>query len=616
MRVIHASVAALLFGLAASFLTGCSGGKARQEKYLERAAAFHVQGNYQQARVEVLNALQIDGNHSGARYLLARLDERERDWQQMFANLHRVINLDPNHMPARTRLGQLYYSNGRYDQAMEQVEALLALEADYPDALMLKGSIFFRQGKHEAAIREAHRALEHRPGHVGAISLLSEIYKVDDPERALAVIGDGLKMQTRDTTLKLLKIDLLETRGQIDQAIALYHELIQAYPENLLFHYRLVKLLEKHGRVDAAEAQLRGIIQRHPGDLDLKLWLVEFLSRQRTMPLAESTLQEFIQRQPTLTELQFALARLYSAQRKVVDARKVYQQLIVAHGRDDKGLLARNRLALLELSLNRRSVAEHLLAEVLALASDNSEALTTRARLALQDGHTKSAISDLHRVVNSRQEPVKALLLLANAQRQAGHPVRALNRYRQVLRLRPTNLEAILGASRLEIRQHNLDAAARLLEVAQGLDSGNLDIKRMLVAVYAKQARWREGHQVAETLIAQSATYALGHYLKGRLFLAENNIEAGIQSLTKVLEVVPLSVEALNAYTQALVLNGQWQQALDFLQEHAGKHPDHGHTLALLGQMNVDGGKKNATAPQQPPAQAMKEKGDEKEHLF
>ena len=571
-------------------LGGCSGGEERQVKYFAKATQLFENKDFEKSRIEVKNVLQINSNHVAGRYLLSLLHEQEKNWQQMFANLSLVVELDPRHVDARFKLAKMFLANRGYDKAHEQVDRILAQDPEYMDALALRADIHFRNGQHDEAIKAAQEVLNKQPGHVGAISVLSQIYSEQDPELALAVIGDGIKLQTGDASLKLLQIGLLVKQSRPDEAIRGYRQLIDQFPDNLFYQYRFVRYLEQTHRIDEAETILRNIVNARSGNIELKLWLAQFLANNRNAELAETTLKGFISQQPKRYELRFGLGKLYAGLKRHADAEGVYQAIISL---DDKGadaLLARNYLIELALMANDTAQAEQMLAEVFEIEQENKEALLTRGRMSLKNNDTESATADLRTVLRNAPKSTAALKLLAQAHETDGARNLALDNYLQVLQIDPVDNSATYHAARLSFADGDYEAAEHMLVMLARRQPDNPEVIRKLVATYGQQDRWPQANREAEKLIKEEKTAALGHYLKGRILFDQNDDLAAIISLQQSLLHKPGAVEALQYLSKAFERNGQPEKALKFVTNHVEHYPKHAHALELLGNLQKQSG--------------------------
>ncbi|MBK9664224.1 MAG: tetratricopeptide repeat protein [Gammaproteobacteria bacterium] len=580
----------IFLALCLATLVACTGGEERQAQYLKRAQEHFDAGNFDKAMVEAKNVLQINSDNVAGRYLLAQLHEQEQNWEQMFANLKLVIDLDPKHVPARIKLGQMFYANALYDETLEQADAVLALQPDNADAHTLRGSVFYKQGNNTAAEAEAELALKTEPTNVGAISVLSAVYGDTDPERALAIIGDGLARQTQNATLQLLKIRVLEQNHREEEALAVYRELVEAYPDNLFYHYRLVRYLEEHGRTDEAEAALRSIVNTSPDNVQLKLWLTQFLANNRNPELAETTLKGFIEQQPKLYELRFALGKLYTAMVRVADARAVYQQIVELDGNGADALLARNKLVELALAEQDQAGADALLAEIFAVEPENSEALITRARIALLARDVKTATGDLRTVLRNAPDNVVALRLLAGAHESEGALDLALDNYRQILGVVPSDHEAAYNVARLALAQGETDAAQLTLESLTEAKPDYVDAQRLLIATLGHQEKWDVALARTEALIANPDTKAMGLYLRGRIQFDRKQYAESAESMEQALALEPAIVEALGFVVNARQQLGEPAVALAYVQAHVAAHPEHAHAYELLGALQQQAG--------------------------
>lgn len=460
---LHGRWLALVLALA---LVGCSSSEERQAKYLARGQELMAAGDYAKAKLEIRNVLQINENHVEARYLYALLLEREQNYRQMFANLQLAVDLDPNYIDARIKLGQTYYRAQQYALAREQADAVLALEPDNADGLTLLGSVRYREGDEAGAVAAANQALAAEPGHVGATSILIEVYKEREPELALAAVGAGLEAQGEEATLRLLEISVFKAQGDDDAVIAGYRGLMASYPENLYYHYQLVQFLEERDRIDEAETVLRDIVKTRPDNTQLKLWLAEFLANQRNLQLAQSTVQEFIAREPGIYELRFALGKIYEALGEFDAAAAVYDEVIALDVEGADALAARNRKIDMLMRDMNVAAAEAQIAEVLAIEPENPEALIAQARIDVGRADYETAVSRLRTVTRNDPKNAQAWARLGQANALRGANDLAIDNYKTVLALAPANLGALAAVTRLLEARGEGEAAKALLDTA------------------------------------------------------------------------------------------------------------------------------------------------------
>lgn len=565
-------------------LAACESGVERQQSYLESAHQHFNNGNYAKAKVDVRNVLQIQEHHAEARYLYALILEQDKDWPQMFANLQHAIELAPEFVAARIKIGHMYYQNRLYIEAMNQADTALVLQPNNPEALSLKSGVLYRQGQLDGAVEYARQVLNFQPGHVGATSILTEVYRAKYPEKALAVIDDGITRQDQKATLRLLKISVLEEQGKIDAAIAEYKILIDEYPENLFFHYRLVTFYEKHGRANEAEGILRNIIRAKPDDIELKLWLGTFFVNQKNLVLAEDSLKKYIEREPNIYELRFALGKIYVSLKRYDDAEKVYNEIVAMDGEGADSLQARNEIVKLKLLHNDRVKAQAILDDILALEKQNEPALLTTARLAFADGDAKEAIINLRTILKNNPKSLDSLLLLGQAHESEQAYDLALDSFRNALVVKPNSTAAILNVARMQVNRGEFKSSELLLERLLEKEPNNTEAIRILVASYNKQSRWKDALEKVESLMQAKNTRVLGLYLKVRVLLAQDNVTAAIPLLEKVMLLEPTAIEGLSFLVHTYQKVGKSDVAHRYLLSHVKKYDDQAHAFALLGE--------------------------------
>src|ERR1700738_3277531 len=110
---------------AALVLTGCGGAEARKPRHLEKGQAFFAADNFEKARVEFRNALQIAPNDSEARYENGRVDERLGNPREAAQFYQGAIDINADNIPARVALARLFLFSGAPERALDTIKTSL-----------------------------------------------------------------------------------------------------------------------------------------------------------------------------------------------------------------------------------------------------------------------------------------------------------------------------------------------------------------------------------------------------------------------------------------------------------------------------------------------------------
>src|SRR3984885_15333882 len=126
------SCALLIVTVAAA---GCGGAESRKAKHLEKGQYFLAAGNFEKARVEFRNALQIAPEDSEARYENGVVAEKMGNLREAGQFYQAAIDSNPENFVARSSLGRIYVLAGSPDRALETIKP--GLEKHPDDAALL-----------------------------------------------------------------------------------------------------------------------------------------------------------------------------------------------------------------------------------------------------------------------------------------------------------------------------------------------------------------------------------------------------------------------------------------------------------------------------------------------
>ena len=584
-------VSGLVLCIATAWLAvACTSPEERAATYLAEAQQFFDEGDTTKAMLDVRNSIQIEPNNADARILLAKILEQDGDFQGVFENLRIAVDVDPTKIEARIQLGSLYAAARMFPEAQAEVDAALLQAPDNLDAQILSARLLAQGGQPEEAQVILREVLVGDPTNRDALLLLVGITVNQDPEAALVLLDEGMEDAEDTRALRILRIEILQRLDRDGGIESEYRALINAYPEDNAFRFRLAQYLLSQGRVDDVEQLLRDIVAADPDNVSTRLALVQFLANVRGQEVAEQTLLQFVNEVPDNYELQLALGRLYEATERPDMAMQTYKSIAVAAENDDIGLTARNQMARMLIQEGNVDEGREYINEILAVDSTNIEALMMHGGLALVDGEYREAINDFRNVLRKEPAQERAHYLLARTHLQAGDKVLARDAYRRVLEVNPDNRIATMELAQILFADKQFAAAESLLRSRLEVAPSDARASQMLIGLLVNDKNYVTAEAEARRLLAVTDETAIANYLLGSVLQIQGKSKPAMEYFTKALEQAPESPEALQGYVAALADTQGQPATVRYLKAHVKKYPDQLHASALLSQVQAGSG--------------------------
>jgi tetratricopeptide (TPR) repeat protein len=113
----------------------------------------------------------------------------------------KAIERKPKQADLRIHLAEVYFANGNDDEAHTQDSIAMVLEVANLTAKMLHGRIHARRHEFDVAKEEYRKVIAADPSRVEAFAALAELFKVTQPDSAIAYYGMYLRLQPEDANV-------------------------------------------------------------------------------------------------------------------------------------------------------------------------------------------------------------------------------------------------------------------------------------------------------------------------------------------------------------------------------------------------------------------------------
>ena len=574
--------------VAATIIAGCGGAEQRKAKYLEKGKAYIEQKNFDKAKIELKNVLQIDPKHAEAYFLLGQIEEQNQDWERAYGGYSKAYELNPDYQEARVKLAQLYLLSGNTDEATEMVGAILAKEPGSIVGKTISVAIIAKKGDIKKAIQEARALYAAYPKSTDTIDLMASLYLADNRmDLAAEVLEKGVAVNPANMQFRANLIKIYIGRKQLDKAEQMLQEMIRVEPEKLQHRAFLASLYAQINQADKAEKILREAIAADSRDVGRYLLLAEFLATRKGVPEAEKELLANIKDVPEKNPLRLALAYLYERTKAYDKAEGIYREIIKESGTERDGLAAMDKLAGLLATKGQYDQAEQLISDVLKENPQDSGALILKGRLALATGNPDEAIASFRTVLKDQPNSVDLYTYLADANMMSNAPELAKENLMKALELNPQSVKAHLAVAQYYAKTGDYDTALQKADLALKVSPNNFDVMQFKVEIYGVTENVTGLRSV---LLAMKETHPdnpIGYYQLGQFYLAQKKYDAAIREFESGFEKFPDVLEPLSGIASAYLAQNKADKAISRLSGIIKEEPDHPFAHELLAEVYI-----------------------------
>jgi len=578
-------------------LLACGGPEERKAQYLTKAQGYIQAGNFPKARVALRNLLKIDPKNADAYFLVAQVEEKEKNWRNAVANYQQVVDLVPDHKQALIILAKYYLEAKLADDVTRAAEKVLAKTPEDPQAQSLKIAVLAQQGEIPQALLQAENLSRRYPSEPDVAVLLATLYvHRNRDQEARAILERALQAHPHNLDLLNNLKTVLDHTHDDNATEHVLRQMIQEEPTLYDYRLKLARFYDQHHTTDQAESVLQEGVRTFPDSEQAWLTLTEFLDLRRGKDAAESAFRKASEQLPYSTKMLFALAAFYERHRETERARLVYESLVKTHEKNRAGLEARVKIAQLDFDAGRQAEAEHLLESVLRENPRSAEGLILQGKIALLRRHGKEAVQAFRTVLRDQPELVHAQYLLGQAYIQTGEGQLARESFERAVALHPNAMEASLALATLETQSGQVQRArGRLLELL-GSNPEYLPAMERLFVLDLLTGDWSHAKLVLDRLREATGENAALLLAEGRLHESQKDYVKAASAFERAASLAPKIADPLTALIRLDLSQKQLDRARRRLEAIVSADPSHPYAHGLLGEVWLIQGRRDAAA--------------------
>ena len=580
-RVMNVCVPILLIAL-----IGCGGAEDRKALYFERGNKFLAEKNYEKARVEFKNVVQIDPKDVGGIYSLGETEEGDGNLRKAFSLYNKALELDAKFAKAKFKLARIYAGH-QPEKAKEMNDSGLAIEPENIDGQINTALILTKQKNYDGAITELRKIIESHPQNVEAPMFLARLYDKRgeiDLQRETLIAADrespgDLTILTNLARFYYNNFNYKKAEEYLKNIIEINND-----PRHSM---ALSALYAEQGDTVRAEQVLREGIEQFPGEQQRYVYLAVFQHKQKQSDQAIKELKALSQDHPEMDEIPFALANLYLATKNPNKAEATYQSLIDQYGAEPIGLRARIAKAILLLKQKRFVDAMPLLDQVLNENPKDNDALLLKGQLALFNKNSEDAIALFRRVMQDQPENAKLHYSLALALLLDQKTDLARDHLEKAVVLAPSEIQYRLKLAELLAQNKDFSRALKNIDFVLTTQPDSLPALKIKTIIQDLQGDRQGSQETLKEIQSLHPDVAAADFYLGKYFMADRKFEQAQTEFENALGKRPESATALAGLVDSLISAGDTDNAEDRILKFLQKNPDSISTRAMLGRLYI-----------------------------
>ena len=399
-------------------------------------------------------------------------------------------------------------------------------------------------------------------------------------DKAILAGQNALSSFPANEEILMILGDILATKGEVEQSINYYDQIIQIAPENARAPLMKGVLLEGLEHFDSALEEYRKGALLEPNNPLVQFYLGRAYLRANQLQKAEKSLEKAVSLKPNLLEARHHLAWVLERQGRTIEALKEYGLLLKLTPDND---YIKNRVSQLHssgaLSQNHPQGFE-------TIPSGLEKQINIHMRIAtifFEQTLYMRALDEfqLALAVRDYKDPH---VLMARIYETHGRLDKAVEEFEKLRKLEPKSLEILLYTARLYSLMKMTQNSVALLNEAVQMEPENDQLQHSLSLAYMAQGENEKAIITMRKALALNPQKDSYYFELGALMEKAGDYKGAIVNMRQAIELNPLHSNAHNFLGYIYALEGyDLDQALGHLKKALTIQPRNGYFLDSLG---------------------------------
>lgn len=582
-------------------LSACESSEESKSRHIRNAKEFLAEENYDKARVELKNVLQIDPKSAEAYNLLGKVEKGNKNWRKAIVSYYHAIELAPEMLDPHIKLGRFFLKQAAIAKAgnkigieqeyltnvKAQVDAATQINPLHIDSIVLKASFTAYQGLIDEAIALLQKTINTNSANSDSILLLSRLYiRKELDADAEKLLKDGIVLLPSDIGLHIELAKYYENRKQFEDASKVMREIIKLDPMALTHRQTLAYYYLRQDDPEKAEKVYQQAIKDQQDDAIWYFAYADFIKQQKSLRAAINFLENNVENDSIPNkELSFKLASLYQEAGDVDKAIVLLNKIVESENLDLSGMRARKELMPIYLSLEDVKSTKRLIEEVLAENPNDYDAILLKGKISAQEKNYELAITLFRTALKSQPDSIKTLHLLAEAHLLNGETHIADDLLKRAIEINRDDKNSHLRFARFLLAS-NRDVQA-LEQVNRVLQDKPNDIDAILLKsdILMHQDKLQELISLLDRLKELAPENAEAWFRMGRVYKQVNSNDRARQEFISAFNKAPDSVDLLAELTDIEIELGEISSSKVRLQKILTEQQDHSAAHKFLAMV-------------------------------